>query len=117
MGKKERGCHVHRMLLFYKFLIFMVILSKFQANSLIYQNKDTGNSSCPKGCECAFWKSCRWSHITLPFLTINVLPLRYQKRKEHIASFSRNICNQNTLSVCCCGPEQISPDYFRYKHF
>ena len=70
----------------------------------------------PKGCECTFWKSCRWSHIALPFISINVLPLRYRKRNEHIAAFAKNICNHKDLSVCCCGPEQTSPDYLRPKN-
>jgi len=116
MGKTEKRCHVYRMLLYYKFLTFIVIFSEFPANSLIHSDKDIGNSPCPKGCECTFWKSCRWSHIALPFISINVLPLRYRKRNEHIAAFAKNICNHKDLSVCCCGLEQTSPDYLRPKN-
>ena len=107
------------MLLIYN--IFLTFLFGFMVNSLPFQDKNSSknlakNPSCPKRCFCVHWKSCDWSYKVLPFLTVNVLPLRYSKRNEYIDKFMENICDYKARKVCCCDfSKQVPPDQLQNK--
>ena len=90
-------------------------------NSLPSQDKNSSknlvkNFVCPKGCYCVHWKSCDWSYKILPFLAVNVLPLRYSKRNEYIEKFMENICDYKARKVCCCDfLKQVPTDQVQNK--
>ena len=107
------------MLLIYN--MFLTFLFGFAVNSLPSQDKNSSknlvkNSACPKGCYCLHWKSCNWSYKILPFLAVNVLPLRYSKRNEYIEKFMENICDYKARKVCCCDfSKQVPTDQLQNK--
>ena len=65
--------------------------------------------TCPSGCECLDWDTCNWSIAGAELIANtpkNTTLWISQARK--IRSYT---CNQEMDAVCCCGPEQLAPDF------
>ena len=63
---------------------------------------------CPVGCDCKSATKCQWSTDAINLMS--VMPRSNPSWKIHSARFLKQICDGKNRHVCCCGPDQVSPD-------
>ena len=70
--------------------------------------KDADTVQCPTGCECKSATKCHWSTNAINLLS--GLQASNPLWKFHSSRFVKQICDKKNRHVCCCGPDQVSPD-------
>ena len=74
----------------------------------IFLIKDADTVQCPTGCECKSATKCHWSTNAINLLS--GLQASNPLWKFHSSRFVKQICDKKNRHVCCCGPDQVSPD-------
>ena len=77
-------------------------------NSNITDIKDADTVQCPTGCECKSATKCHWSTNAINILSD--LQASNPLWKFHSSRFFKQICDKKNRQVCCCGPDQVSPE-------
>lgn len=69
--------------------------------------------TCPAGCDCQDFATCNWS-----IYGAAVIETTSQNTTEWINTARKILeytCNDEMHAVCCCGPEQLAPDFRKPK--
>ena len=69
---------------------------------------DADTVQCPTGCECKSATECHWSTNAINLLS--GMQASDPLMKFHSSRFVKQICDKKNRHVCCCGPDQVSPD-------
>lgn len=78
------------------------IESSFNAKSTVTSSRSKVKT-CPLDCQCKPWKDCKWAAET-----VNLL--QSTSNESYKAKLIKNKCHIPIEGVCCCGPEQESPE-------
>ena len=74
---------------------------------------DADTVQCPTGCECKSATKCHWSTHAIDLLS--GIHASNPLWKFHSSRIGKQICDTKNRHVCCCGPDQVSPDKCKSK--
>ena len=81
----------------------------------IFLIKDADKVQCPPGCECKSATKCQWSTNAINLLS--GLQASNPLWKFHSSRIVKQICDKKNRHVCCCGPDEVSPDKCKSRIF
>merc|ERR1712083_709581 len=97
MGRIVKSCHFKMKVLILATILFVTAHSKFVPNP------------CPIGCDCKDFSTCNWSIHGADILAHT--SENDSKWMEQAKKIRKYTCNDDMQAVCCCGPEQLAPDF------